>query len=130
MPSSEGNDGRAVVVVTFAKSSGERVDVSFENETAGGSTVVIVVAGILSSMSKSSPVSLVLSGPGVSNSAAVGGGALVLGDSSMTVIFPGDNVEMPSVVKVGVIGVVVPSLEIGVDVFLKSSDEMVNKGTH
>lgn len=127
MPSSEGNDGRAVVVVTFAKSSGERVDVSFENETAGGSTVV---AGILSSMSKSSPVSLVLSGPGVSNSAAVGGGALVLGDSSMTVTFPGDNGEMPSVVKVGVIGVVVPSLEIGVDVFLKSSDEMVNKGTH
>lgn len=78
-------------------------------------------------MDKSSPGSLVISGPGVSDDTD-GGGAVVL---DTTVTSPGENEEVPSVViKVGVIGVVWSSLSIGVDVFLKSSEEIVNNGTH
>lgn len=47
-----------------------------------------------------------------------------------TVEFPSEVSAFPSF-GVGVIGVVVPSLDvIGVEAFLKSSVEMVSKGTH
>lgn len=53
---------------------------------------------------------------------------------TVVVVFPSE-VSAPSfVTSVGVNGVVVPSLSeeaaIGVDAFLKSSEEMVSKGTH
>lgn len=54
----------------------------------------------------------------------------VVGTSPMTVEFPSE-VSAPSslLLSVGVMGVVVPAV-IGVDAFLKSSEEMVSSGTH
>lgn len=105
MPSKEGKDG-LVVVFAADTSAGDRVVVSLPKMLE-----VIVVNSSFSSSLISSVVCV--------------GGAIVVGISSMTVAFPRSGS------KVGVIGVVVRSLvAIEFDVFLTSSEERVNSGTH